>query len=503
MPTDNLSVPKNLYKWCFLACIAVLPMSHTIALRNLLLLVLLGLLLGFVASRRAQLGQLVRTARPVPWALLAWFAFLLLFPLWAVQSEVAWANLGGQWIGSMMAWVVGFGAVWILGPQGPGLWALALASAFPLAVHLLLTLSAWAGLLGAVFPADMSLALLWTTLTRVFDPASPPSAAWHSFPWGFLGIEPMHGNLGYAACQAIALFSVCLLFAWRSQERSKVAAAFLAIALCLISLLIAFSRGAFLFSILVMLLASMVYFFKITRKQGHPAPEYQTARWVSVFALVVVVFLVLLVALNSISKDPRWHSMVDKVEIGLTQENPLQLLCGGLTPEAENKIRRDYQHRGPAYIQELIERLNGDGGRVILMRVGFDLVLENPRGVDGSKFTYKELIEKKCGHVPQWSFEHTHQSWIDLSLALGWVGAGIFAWVLIYFMQTGWRGIDLQSVAPWAFALFLICGFWIVRGFGDSLYREHYLQMQAILIAYCFGRLMSGANGGRVGPSDL
>jgi len=478
-------------------------MSHTIALRNLLLFVLLGLLLGFVASRRAQLGQLVRTARPVPWALLAWFAFLLLFPLWAVQSDVAWANLRGQWIGSMIAWVVGFGAVWILGPQGPGLWALALASAFPLAVHLLLTLSAWAGLLGAAFPAHMSPALLWATLTPIFDSASPPLAGVQRFPWGFQGIEPMHGNLGYAACQAIALLSVWLLLAWRNQERSKVAAAFLAIALCLVSLLVAYSRGAFLFALLVMLLAGLTYSFKIARKQRHPAPDHQTTRWGPVLGLVMVAFLVSFVAFNSISRDPRWHSMVDKAKIGLTQENSQQLLCDGLTPEAENKIRDDYQHRGPAYVQDLIDGLKGDGGRIILMRVGFDLVLENPRGLDGSRSAYKKLIEEKCGHVPQLGFEHAHQSWIDISLALGWLGAGIFAWVLIYFMQTGWRGIDLQSVAPWAFALFLICGFWIVRGFGDSLYREHYLQMQAILIAYCFGRLMSSANGGRVGPSDL
>jgi O-antigen ligase len=282
------------------------------------------------------------------------------------------------------------------------------------------------------------------------------------------------------------------LFAWRKLEHCKIATAFLAIALCLISILVANSRGAVLFAILILLLAGFVYFFKINRKQRHLAPEHRMKKWVPVLGLIVAVFLVFFVAQDSISTDRRWHSMADKVKIGLTQANPLQLLCDGLSPEAEMKIRDDYKHREPAYVQELIDGLKTqDGGRILLMRAGLELVLENPRGLDGSRKTYEKLIEKKCGHVPQLRFEHTHQSWLDISLALGWLGAGIFAWVLIFFMKTGWRGIDSKSLTPWAFALFLICGFWIMRGFVDSLYREHYLQMQAILISYLFGRLIS------------
>jgi hypothetical protein len=479
-------------------------MSDTIALRNLLLIVLLVLLLAFLVSRREQLSHFMQTVRPVPWALLSWFAFLLCFPLWAVQSDVAWVNLRGQWIESIVAWIIGFGAAWILGSKGPGLWALALASAFPLVVHLLLALLAWTGLLGIPIPAYFSFSLLWSAFANVFDPAFPSSSSWQRFPWGFHGVESMHGNLGYAACQAIALLSVCFLFSWRKQERIKVAAAFLAIAVCLISILVASSRGAVLFAILVMLLAGLVYFFKINSKQRHPAPEHQTTRWVSVLVLLVMSFLVFLVARDSVSIDQRWHSMVDKVIIGLTQENPRQLLCNGLSPEVEKKIREDYKHRELGYVQDLIDGLKTqDGGRILLMRAGLDLVLENPRGLDGSRKSYEKLIEKKCGHVPQLRFEHTHQSWMDISLALGWVGAIIFAWALIFFMKTGWRSIDSKSLAPWAFALFLICGFWIIRGFVDSLYREHYLQMQAILIAYLFGRLISEASDEEEEPADI
>ena len=35
-------------------------------------------------------------------------------------------------------------------------------------------------------------------------------------------------------------------------------------------------------------------------------------------------------------------------------------------------------------------------------------------------------------------------------------------------------------------ALGLLSVFWFVRGFFDSLYREHYLEMQALLMIYIY-----------------
>jgi hypothetical protein len=129
------------------------------------------------------------------------------------------------------------------------------------------------------------------------------------------------------------------------------------------------------------------------------------------------------------------------------------------------------------------------GGRILLMRVGVGLVIENPRGLDGARGSYKRLIEAKCGREPVLTFAHLHQSWMDVALALGWVGAALFAWLLLTLAQTGWRFLGIDTVAPWGSALFLLASFWFLRGFADSLYREHYLQMQAMLMAYLYGRL--------------
>jgi O-antigen ligase len=145
------------------------------------------------------------------------------------------------------------------------------------------------------------------------------------------------------------------------------------------------------------------------------------------------------------------------------------------------------QDRDPAYVQAVIEGLKSDGGRVLLLRVGWQLVQENPLGLDGSRHTYQKLIAEKCGHVPMMQYAHSHNSWLDLALALGWLGAFAFASMMAYFLYSGLSGMKSNPDSPWAMALVLISLFWILRGFADSVYREHYIQMQLLLLMYLFG----------------
>jgi hypothetical protein len=486
-PTPR-STLQRLYHATFLAVLAILPMSHTIALRNVLLGVLLVLLLVHLYLERHAVPTLLRRARPLPWALLAWCVFLLLFPFWAVHPQEAWANLRGQWMNSMFAWAIGFGAVWLLGPRGPGLWSLALASAFPLLVHLLVAGAAWAGLLGDQLPTFLSFKDAALRLAGLLPAGSLSWAGWQPFPLGFWGVEDMHGNLGYAACQAIVLFSVLLLSGWRQQQHRSALAALLAIGLSLASILVASSRGAFLYALLVMLLAALVHYVRLVPVLPSADQGRRPRRLGLLLAVLTVLAAVAALAFNAASRDLRWQTMADKVRIGLAQEDPAQLLCEGLSAEAEQKIRQAYSHRSPAYVDDLITGLKiQDGGRILLMRVGLDLVLENPRGQDGSRGSYKTLIEQKCGHLPHLTFAHLHQSWMDLALGLGWLGAGLFAWLLLSFARAGWRAIGPGEAGTWGYALLLMASFWFLRGFADSLYREHYLQMQGMLMAYLYG----------------
>lgn len=484
------NLPQRLYYGCFLAFLAILPIANTIALRNLLLLCLLGLLAFSVVWQRERLAQPVGALLSrAYWPVLSWIIFLCLFPLWAEQPDVAWANLREQWGLSIATWLVGLGAVWLLGERGPSLWALAVASAFLAGLHLVLSLMAWAGLFGGQVSSGLPVEAMWAALKSTFDASSGLPWRWQSFPWGFRGFDPMHGNLGYTATQAVALFAVCLLLGWRRQKLRWILGGAFGIVLCFLSVVVANSRGAVLFSLMVLLVAVAVFFFRL--RQAVPSGRGQTSPRLLNYK-VVLLFLLLAVALilvQSIRKDARWHAMVDKVRAAFMVEDPVGFLCNGVSPSVTEKIQARFATRDSQYVQQLIEGLGGDGGRILLMRAGFELMLHQPLGLDGSRHTYKKLIEERCGHPPAMEFAHAHQGWIDTALALGWGGGLLLACLMLYFVWAGWRGVAHEAGWPWAFALLLLASFWFLRGFADSVYREHYLQMQALLLGYLFGRM--------------
>lgn len=486
------SIPQVIFYWCALAYLAILPISNTIALRNLLLFILVCFVVFLIGFRRDRLEIDLSTGLgPLPWSLITWALFLCLFPIWAVQSGVAWHNLGSQWMQSILTWMVGIAAVLILGRHGPSLWTLAMASAFLVGVHLLLLVMAWSGLLGSNVPADMSASAVWSSFTHTLNFSSTSTWRWQPFPWGFRGLDPMHGNLGYTACQAIVLFAVCFYLAWRDKIQARVWGAALGILLCFISILVANSRGAVLFGFVVVSTTFLISFFEFKDVPPTGALTEKNVRGpilnVAMFALFsLVVFAVV----QSVKHDVRWHTMFDKVKIGLLTEHPLDFLCNGVSSEMESKIRQSFSDREPAYADDLISGLkNQDGGRILLMRAGLILVLENPRGLDGSKHSYQKLSEEKCGHPPVLQFSHSHHGWIDTALALGWVGVWVFAWLMLYLLHSGWKNMRNQNLRPWAFTLFLMSSFWILRGFADSVYREHYLQMQAFVLGYLYWRM--------------
>lgn len=470
-----------------LAYLALLPVANTIALRNLLLFILVSLFIFFAAFRPSMLAQPMASlwSRRF-WPLLAWVVFLCLFPLWAEQGDVAWANLKGQWGGSIAAWVVGLATVLILGKRGPGLWSLAGASAFLVGLHLMLSAMVWAGLLGANVPSSMPAEMMWQAFEKTFD----AYAGWQSFPWGFRGFDPMHGNLGYTSTQGITLFVVCFFLGWQTRRSTWLWGAALGIVICFLSIEIANSRGAILYGLIILMTALVVFILRLRQKVGSSV-AYRTVSSLSNYRFILFfLFLAMVLTLvQSIRKDMRWHSMVDKVRVAFLVEEPLNFLCQGKSAELTARIQDHLGTKDPQYIDQLVQGLNGDGGRILLMRAGFELMMQNPVGLDGSRHSYKKLMEERCGHAPVLAFAHSHQGWIDTALALGWGGGLLLAGLMLYFVAAGWRGLADEALRPWAFALFLLASFWLLRGFADSVYREHYLQMQALLLGYLFGRM--------------
>lgn len=480
-------IVQSAYKWLLLAYIAILPIAETIALRYLFLLLLL-IILGFWLVRvgLTQYG-VIQLLKWIPIPLLLWTAYLVLFPLWVPEPDVAFFNLKGQWGISIASWAVGLFGVLILKDRGPSLWQLGIASAFVVGVHLLMTSFAWSGLFGGNVTSGLPVEAMWSNIVHVVT--GEQAWRWQTFPWGFRGFDPMHANLGYSASQAIAVFLACLAAALVTHQTALFWKSAVLIAVCFLSVIVANSRAAVLFSVLLVLLCAITIF--VIRRRAHQIFTFKLSLTTAIhlLLLLLVVGSLAFSFATGIRKDSRWLTMADKAYVGFLIEDPIDFLCNGLTTEARTSLHDKISTNNPSYSAQILDGLNGDGGRVVLMRAGTQLIKEFPFGLDGSRHSFEKLMVIKCGHQPGISFAHTHQAWLDMSLALGWVGVTIWAIVLCYLVWIGWRGITYFEGGEWAQALFLLSLFCFLRAFTDSVYREHYLEMQAVLMGYIFSKM--------------
>lgn len=481
---------EGLYFALLLAFAGVLSVSGTIALRNLLHLGLLLLLLGYLGfAWRRRRADITALGAAVPLPLWLWCAYLLLFPFIAPAGAQAWSQLlgKGMWGESLLTWLLAWGAFLILGSRRLTLWVLALVSAVPVFIHLGLTGLAWAGVFPPAFQEDPSLQAAALSLLAVVRDPSLLQNSFQAFPIGFRGIEPMHGNLGYPASQAMCLGLAVMFSAWREADHRQAIKAGALVALCFVSVVIAQSRAATYFGLLLLALSGFIYTGLVRVRRAPLRLGRGTG-----LAMAGVTALCLVFFYQVAAHNPLWYSMGDKVAIGFDVPHPKDLLCEGFTPATSEFVRQQHPDKDPAYIASLIDGLNGDGGRILLARVGAELSAQNLWGWNGGRDAYQYRIEQLCGHAPAMVFSHAHNAWINLILAMGWAAAILYAWVLLYFARAGWRALGQEQAWPAGMALLLLSVFWLLRGMVDAVYQEHYLEMQAFFLLTLWFVLRSG-----------
>lgn len=412
----------------FAACyLAVLPMADTIALRNVALLALL-----------LCLGWHFRKSRPSlhwPLPLLLWVIYLLVFTLIADSSATALESLQGQWGMGVLAMLAGAGVAAIFYNKNKGAaFYLGLVSAAPILVHL--SLFAWK---------------IWETL---------------SIPWGYWGRETHHADLGYAAGQSVVLLAAAIVA--DESKRTRLLATAMIIA-CLLSTALAHSRAGLGFSLIGGLLVVGVSF-------AASSSYRQKQVFVRLIGLVSVGALVLTMAVKN---DVRWGNMTSELAAGF-YGNAIQLECEG-TASIEPQIFANYGDQSPRIITSVEY---GDGSRVVVLRAGIALALKHPWGSDGSRQGFQKLLRQECAN-PAISMAHTHNGWLDTVLALGWIGATLYLAVLLYFFKKGAAHLLPESgLKEWGLVLVALSAFWILRGFTDSVFRDHMLEMQGFVLAF-------------------
>lgn len=422
--------------------LAILPMAGTIALRNVAVFALIVLLSWhFYRKKPTFNGVSIRWALPI----LAWAAYLCIFPLFTELHAEAWRNLWTVWFRSLMALAVGAGVALIFSEdrQRGTVLQLGLITTFPILIHL--------GLVG------------W----RIVETSA--------IPWNYWGRETHHADLGYAAGHAVVLLSVALLTGGMKRSAGIVAL----IGVSIFSVIVAHSRGGVAFSFVGLILVLGAYFLM-------SGGGRRILLLLGVLGVIVLAVVVLGFAAKS---DARWLRMTDRLSSGFSGD-ALQIECEG-TERVEAELIEKY---GPGErMRDLISSIqNGDGARTVLLRAGVTLAIEHPWGLDGSRQAFQKRSKEYCPD-PVIQMAHTHNGWLDTALALGWLGAALYAWVLINFLRLGLAGLRKGgAVNDWALVLVALSLFWILRGFADSVYRDHQLEMQGFVLAYAAVSLKLG-----------
>jgi hypothetical protein len=437
MPVPHTNLKQILFLVALYGLIAIWNIPHTIAARY----AFEGLLLILLITTRLDWRLFFSKAK----LLLVFFAYLFLqIAFFSSDLKIALSSFKSEWMHFILFSVIGAGAGLLMGQRKYQnlLLYLGLAFAAPLLLHLYMSL------IKGMQIGDI--------------------------PWRYWGIHDIHGDLGYAGLQASILFTVYLLT--QASTRLQKTLVLVLLLACVVSPLIAQSRGGVLFVVL----ASITTFIAYYAINGQRQPFRM--KYIAAFCLAIL--CVGGIIKMGITVDPnRWGSIFTKAMIGL-HGDPKYVYCDGIESLRES-LRQDGVVVTPEIELAIKSVEDGDGARIMAARSGLHLLGHHPMGINGSKQAYQMAITQFCGKPPAIFMSHTHNAWIDTALAIGIPGAILLLLVMLNYAFYGYQLNRLQNgINPFAFALLISACVWILRGALDSTLRDQMLEMQAFMLAF-------------------
>ncbi|MBU3589019.1 hypothetical protein [Polynucleobacter sp. 80A-SIGWE] len=386
-------------------------------------------------------------------ALAFFFIYLLLqLILFSKNYPLAFSNFRAEWMHFILFSIIGAGVGLLLGNKNSIKTLLFLGVAFstPLYIHLVLS------------------------FIKGFEVGS--------IPWGYWGINEIHGDLGYTALQASIFLFTYFLYQAKSKLAKLTTIGLLIICVC--SPLLAASRGGTGFVLIAILFISLTHFFigggnKISLRN----------KFIGTLSVLILIAGAYQVGLKS---DPnRWGGILSRISLGF-EGDPGSIYCEGIG-SLEAALKSKGVVITPAIQKGLDSIIDGDGARVMAARSGASLTLENPMGIDQSKQAYQQAITKLCNGKPAIFISHTHNAWVDTALAIGLPGAALLLLTLLTYMYRGRNTLRANTplVAPFGMALFASASLWILRGLLDSVQRDQMLEMQAFVMALLLGIIIT------------
>jgi hypothetical protein len=385
-------------------------------------------------------------------ALLIFFAYLFIqLIFFSTNHKLAFSNFRGEWMHFILFSIIGGGVGLILGKYKSSniLLFLGIAFSIPLYIHITLSMIKW-----------FSLGVI---------------------PWGYWGINKIHGDFGYPALQASILF--CTSYLFEAKNKCNKILTITLIILCIASPFLAQSRGGTGF-VLIGILFTYASFLFI--KKGGGINSSKTV------AQLLIVLLVLLgtFQVGLMTNPDRWGGILSRITVGL-QGNPTDTYCKGIDSLKQEMLNNDIIIT-PEIQKGLNSVVDGDGARMMAARSGYDLIRKHPMGIDQSKQAFQAAIIEECQGAPKIFISHAHNGWIDTGLAIGAPGLVLLLVVVIQYARLGWVAAKKSSgLPPYGIALFVSAILWTIRALLDSTFRDQMLEMQAFIFAFLLGIILA------------
>lgn len=280
-------------------------------------------------------------------------------------------------------------------------------------------------------------------------------------PYGELGINNSHGELGYSALCAVTLIG-CYLF-FEAKKRFEIRISLFLIILVFISLFYAKGRGDLFFcSLSLILIISMLT----------PNYKYKLLLFIATFFIAVII-------LNRFSTDLQ---KFERATISIHADS-IEVICGG-AGELEKRKIIEYGGVLPWGVRDALQNINNyDAARILALKSGIYLVIQNPWGFDQSKHGYQIGMKNACKGEPNLKLSNAHNGWLDTALSIGLLGSMLLFFLYIKYAYIGFAiRNNAHGIYGFGRALFLLSTLWILRGMLDATLMDQMLEIQAFIL---------------------
>lgn len=421
------------------ALMTILSIPHTMAMRNILLaLSIFGLFFC-----KLDWGELKGRLNFFYLFCLYLVIHVLLF---SADIRLGWQNFIGEWLKFIIYFVLGLGVALINRriKSSRILLLFAIAFTMPLLVHLIMMIAKW-------------------MKTSNFQ------------AWGYLGLNSMHGELGYTSLMAVIFLSTYSFY--QAKKAWEKVAVFGLMVCSLVSPLIALGRGSFLFSLISLVAISAYKFHEEFKKNG--VGKVRVAIVPTLLILLIISFVV-----NGNSGVNRWENFYTNMLGGvLSIPTAMEISCGDIKLNGE-KFNRDEK----LIASQRESLLNGDASRILGAITGLRLIVDNPMGINQSRQAYSIALAEYCGKDPALRLSHSHNGWINVAMAIGLPGMLILMYFYMHLINVG-RQKYQESYGQniYGLGLMFLAVIWLLRGLFDGTMQDQMLEMQAFSFALLFG----------------